>query len=96
MLSKELAGTERILGKCLKVCWPVHKSYGSLGKAHYLTQANNASASLMYVGSMYLIVSGRPKDLKRAVMVSFSHGPTSARILLPPVCTHWGISTLYC
>ena len=33
---------------------------------------------------MYLIVSGRFIDLNRAVMVSFSHGPTSARILLPP------------
>ena len=33
---------------------------------------------------MYLMVSGSFKDLKRAVMVSFNQGPTSAKILLPP------------
>ena len=35
MLSKELAGTERILGRCLQQAyWPGHESYGSSGKAH--------------------------------------------------------------
>mmetsp|Transcript_2757 Transcript_2757/g.7113 ORF Transcript_2757/g.7113 Transcript_2757/m.7113 type:complete len:244 (-) Transcript_2757:1155-1886(-) len=38
----------------------------------------------MYVGSMYLTVRGLPSSLKRFVIVSFSHGPTSASFLLPP------------